>query len=446
MTRLRHSRPAYESRGFTSLRLMRSLFRFTVTSVFILFIIGFHFQRVNINDVKENGRTDTPFSFRCNHDNKSNQKTMDSSVGGKKALKVDDDHDPDNVLPSLSSQQPPVVLFNLTNSGFGSQMINMLVNQFYFETFQKRKFLVDESYYSYRRSKEEGVLTGFFSPTMPVLDQAENFNEFGQIWFPGGTINNTEYADLIGSYSIAGRIITDSPNNKSKLIIRDLFSFGFQVRKDIFRLFPNEDTLYLLLMQYACTSLKFNPKTLHDIKNHKEEHGIPIEWNAVDGHTVGFHIRRSDKILRESRMYTADKYVEKMIYAVGGLKKAQTQISRCFVTSDTNGAVEEMRATLNQYNMTCSLFTMSDLSRRGTTKTLQSRISYDDTITFLSEISLLIDSTFFIGTMNSNVGVFVTLMRSCPAYDRGEKLIDGNLKANHYFASYGVDRDSWMLR
>ena len=87
---------------------------------------------------------------------------------------------------------------------------------------------------------------------------------------------------------------------------------------------------------------------------------------------------------------------------------------------------------------------MTNKLEHGTSYGEQTRLG---SIAFLSELSVLIDSSYFVGTMNSNVGSFVTLMRSCSAYDEGERLDDPKemLTSNHYFDSYGTDMDGWTL-
>ena len=80
--------------------------------------------------------------------------------------------------------EKPAAVYVLSRCGFGSQMMNLFGHQFYFEVVQKRRFLVDESLYSYRRSEDQGVLTGFFTPDMPVLDRVRDRDTFAQRWLP----------------------------------------------------------------------------------------------------------------------------------------------------------------------------------------------------------------------------------------------------------------------
>ena len=345
--------------------------------------------------------------------------------------------------------EKPAAVYVLSRCGFGSQMLNLLGHQFYFEVVQKRRFLVDESLYSYRRSEDQGVLTGFFTPTMPVLDRVRDRETFAQRWLPATETERDPFwaVDNEDSEDYRTEIIEKYPNRKRDLILNNkpvvyltTYSHDHVFRGDgIHWIFPDEsmDELYSLLMPYACTSFQFNRQTLDEIHKLYGERGIPEKWKYEHVDSVAFHVRRSDKVAtNDSRKYEADAYVQKMIETVG-----EKNISNCFVASDDYAAVEEMKAALLQRNVSCNVSTLADTSRQGTSERQQMALSYEDTLVFLAEISILINSTYFIGTMSSNIGSFVTLMRSCPAYGEG-----GNLaKSTTMFRSYGVDQDEWVL-
>jgi len=70
------------------------------------------------------------------------------------------------------------------------------------------------------------------------------------------------------------------------------------------------------------------------------------------------------------------------------------------------------------------------------------RIFPEDTIEFLTELSIAIDSTYFIGTFNSNIGTLVTLLRSCKASSSNPRLSG----YYNYFRSYGDDTVKWTIR
>ena len=342
--------------------------------------------------------------------------------------------------------EKPAAVYVLSRCGFGSQMMNLLGHQFYFEVVQKRRFLVDESLYSYRRSEDQGVLTGFFTPDMPVLDRVRDRNTFAQRWLPASE-NERDPFWAVDNENTDDYIIEEYPNRKRDLILNNkpvvyltTYSHGHVFRGDgIHLIFPDEsmDELYSLLKPYACTSFQFNRQTLDDIHKLYEERGISGKWKHEHDDSVAFHVRRSDKVAGgESRKYEADEYVQKMIETVG-----EKNISNCFVASDDYAAVEEMKVALLQRNVSCNVSTLADTSRQGTSERQQMALSYEDTLAFLAEISILINSTYFIGAMNSNIGSFVTLMRSCPAYNRGENLANSTTM----FRSYGVDQDEWVL-
>jgi hypothetical protein len=101
----------------------------------------------------------------------------------------------------------------------------------------------------------------------------------------------------------------------------------------------------------------------------------------------------------------------------------------------------EFRAALDDHKIPCHVITLTPTDSRGTTYKQQSNSGYNETLAFLAEVSVLVEAEYFVGTMN--VGGFVTLMRSCPAFFRGEKFKDykEELTKNHFYNSFGVDRE-----
>jgi hypothetical protein len=67
----------------------------------------------------------------------------------------------------------------------------------------------------------------------------------------------------------------------------------------------------------------------------------------------------------------------------------------------------------------------------------QSRDSETNGLVFMTELSVLMETSYFIGTFNSNVGGLTTVLRACP-----ERHHD---PTHHYANSYGVDTEDWYF-
>jgi len=342
-----------------------------------------------------------------------------------------------------------VALHVMGGSGLCSQLMNLLGSYLYYEKVLKREFLVDESFYSYRRDASQGILTGFFSPQMHVLDMVKDRADLA-------TLHNlsTDKADPFWALSIDGNIDESSPNSKDDLmgsenpvVVSGLGSHRAEIRWGYFRSFPDLTYLYRDLIPYACNNLKFNPRTQKEIDAYREKHAIPSSFTAGQK-TVGFHVRRSDKTLSESSSYTAQTYIKRWIESLGkeGYATAKN-FTHCFVASDDYAAVQEFREELGRQAIPCTFLTMTPPTQLGTSFIQQLDTGYPESLAFLAEISVLMDTTYFIGTWNSNVGSFVTLMRSCPAFYRGERMMYPRqaLAKNHYYDSYGVDPGDWSI-
>jgi len=358
-----------------------------------------------------------------------------------------------------------VAIHVMGGSGLCSQLMMLLVSQLYYEKACHRNFMVDESFFGgYRRSSSEGVLTGFFTPQVPVLDEVKDRSIFAKKWLPVSAQRDPFWAlPLEGGFR---KIATSSPNSikdavgsETPLVISGVFSHQGHFRsgwKKLCKMQKTDDMLqtrvdwhylYYSLIPYACNNFQFNNHTQNEIKAHLLEHNIST--SPSNQKMVAFHIRRSDKVrTRESLKYTAKTYVEKWINSLGEMGDTTAQsFTHCFIASDEFAAVEEFRAVLDDQQIPCHVLTLTPTARRGTSVATQAKLGYAESLTFLAEMSVLVEAEYFVGTMGSNVGAFVTLMRSCPAFFRGEKFKDykEELTKNHYYNSFGVDTD-WYIR
>jgi len=342
-------------------------------------------------------------------------------------------------------EQPPrkSTVYVLRGSGLGSQLVNMLWFQMYLDVVQDRDMIVDESCFSYRKNKTAGVLTGFFTPTMTVVD---NFPDRKKVLQTFGV--QTYHVKGCKASTTAPNSLFDIMQHDNPLAFASLNSHKYFRSHILFQLFPktDHDRLYRLVSNYACTSLQFNPETKDAMKKVKLKAGLSpayfgTEYGNVNNTTsVTFHIRRSDKLIGESKRYAGEDYVRKLLDVVGST--GARMITHCFVATDEYAAVEKLSESLTRNNISCHLETLVPQSRNGTSRQKQNHLSPEDTIEFLTELSIAIDSTYFIGTFNSNIGTLVTLLRSCEASSSNPRLSG----YHNYFRSYGVDTEKWSIR
>jgi hypothetical protein len=199
--------------------------------------------------------------------------------------------------------------------------------------------------------------------------------------------------------------------------------------------------------------------------------------------TVAFHIRRGDKVQFESRVYETTEYVQKLQQIVGQEEDLLARIRYCYVATDEDHVVTDLQQSLTEAGISCTLHT---LTQPGYVTTR----SADDFVLFLAQLELLLHTTYFIGTFNSNVGSLAALYRGCqyhhhhqqqrrrrqsqpheedPARNQPDTTrvpsthgrsnsqddpfeqvdlsrTELSNKLNHFFHSYGVDVDEWYLK
>lgn len=332
------------------------------------------------------------------------------------------------------------VVWRLGGSGMGSQLVSMLGVQLYLDQIDHRDIIIDESCYNSYRSNDQttGLLSTYFTPTMKVIenseDQAKVLEEYG-----------------VGKYSIQDcKVNETSPNSMVDIFLRGSavskpllfadvwshdsffvkgFNYVYQNR------FPNRDYVYRTLSSYGCPSLQFNSETKAAIKLIKEKAGLSERFiiendDPSDSLSVTFHIRRGDKAI-EVEPVNAEKYVLKLLdVADSDISK----ITHCFVATDDHTAVEELLFSLQQHQIPCHLETLAPDDRKGTSFVQQ----HYQTLEFMAELSIAIESTYFIGTFSSNIGKLVAILRSCKSSSNLESGDD------NYFRSYSVDKD-WSI-
>jgi Alpha-(1,6)-fucosyltransferase N- and catalytic domains len=298
-------------------------------------------------------------------------------------------------------------VYKFAYSGLGSNMMNMFAKMVYLGENYSRTVIAVESQYGYRRNDSVGVLTGFFSPTFHVIDRIEQHAE----------IDKELRCTSISTFETKRG--PSSNHDDDPIWMTALYEY----REEIFKTYEISSTsFYNKVLEYACPHLKFNPETIQDIQALKKNYSIP-NFRSSSMQSVAMHVRRTDKVNTESRLYKGEEYVAK-IHSIA----PNVTFDHCYVMTDDVAAVEEVKMALEASNILCHVHTMSHKAQNPA-----NRDTTEETIALLAEFSILMDVTYFIGTFNSNIGGLVAIMRGCV---RDEP---------HYSHSYGVDRDNWYI-
>jgi hypothetical protein len=299
-------------------------------------------------------------------------------------------------------------IYKMGGSGLGSQLLNMFSKAIYMSEAFNRSMIVDESHFDYRRNDSVGVFTGYFTPKFPVFDRVEQHSYVESI--TSGLIIHLFASNYRDPYP--------SLNTEDKSIwITGLHDY----RPDIFLNYNVSSMEFFEKMgQALCPHMKLNEETLTEVHDLKNLHGFP----SFREDSVAFHVRRTDKLEMESRLYRGEEYVAKLLAVA-----KNEDFKYCFVATDDWHAVDEIRLALEASNIFCKVYALNHQD------VLINRVpAFPETLRFITELSMLIDAKYFVGTFNSNIGALVSLMRSCK-YPNIE----------HYSRSYGVDTDTWYM-
>jgi hypothetical protein len=200
--------------------------------------------------------------------------------------------------------------------------------------------------------------------------------------------------------------------NKVDYVTSDLFHIARTQRINesvqIKNLTSNEGFMIL------CNSLvnmtyRFNNETKAKIQQRIEA----IKLNEY----VGFHIRRGDKFI-EKKFNHLSEYITKA--------ERLTDIRKAFVSTDDFEVIEELQKKYPNWKF----FTLTNKEDKGFEYSKYEGMSairkQNHLLDFFASVDLLVKSNIFIGTFNSNVGMFVKMHRN-------------------QLPTYAVDSNDWII-
>jgi hypothetical protein len=328
---------------------------------------------------------------------------------------------------SILRPKPPAFVFIFHYSGIGSQLLGFFAHAILLKETQNRTMVADTSTYSNRYNRTVGLLTGYFTPKFPVIDTAEQQEEFIQPFFSPHQ-NYTQWRRVGKDERWKGKIWKGK--NNGPITVKQNKSN----RKEIHNMKYNNTQLYNKLVDMMCPHLQFNPATERRIAELKRSFGVPRDWDP-NLPSASFHIRRGDKLKKESKKYGGAVYIHK-------LKQIAPNVTfeHCFVATDDYNAIKEIRrAAANETISICrKIHSLTKRNEKGHKPNNDLNEKSDaQTIRFIAELQSMITTTYFVGTFNSNVGTLASVLRGC--HGRNDDY-------PHFAHSYGVDRDGWYLR
>jgi len=352
-------------------------------------------------------------------------------------------------------------MFSMKDSGLGSQLINLFVNQIYLQqVYGYTTMLVDcMAYEGYQRPDGEPVLTGYFTvPDLAVLNYESELDEYVIPLLPAGfdlpaydTLDykareSHVYKDLV--------VQPDATTTDADLVVVSHLMFHTEARNWVKNSgFGGYKALYRALVERMCPQLQFNSAAQQDMLElrHGQYPDLPDDLRApaTKEVSVAFHVRRTDKLTSgESEMFHSSQYIHQAVQALELDHIALEQVTICFLATDDNAVHAEMQQALTEAGLTCRLvFTppskMTTAKQNDTAAAalnpgaLEKRYETDAAMVFLTEFGILLEATYFVGTFGSNVGSLAAVLRACPGGYDGNK---------NYAQTYGVDRPKWYFR
>ena len=305
--------------------------------------------------------------------------------------------------------QLPAFLNIFYGSGLCSQLLNLFKTAIYLEETEGRSMMAVDCLYGRYTRKTHGVLKGWFDPKFPVIDSLGDF-ALVQPYTQNFTFRYIPKTNDL-------RHCKDFTDGDIRVTC--LYDYGREIRNH-YHLRGDSTPFYKPLVDKMCPHLQFNAQAAQEMASFREHMGVPA-FDENNETTVTFHVRRTDKLNGESDLYKGEEYVSRLVEVAPNVT-----FDHCFVATDSYPAVPEIEQALRKHNISCKLHYFAREATVSKTETLQ----------FFTELSYMINATYFVGTFNSNVGGAVGVLRAC----------SNDKPMETYANSFGVDSDKWSLR
>jgi hypothetical protein len=317
-------------------------------------------------------------------------------------------------------------LYKMAGHGLGSVLMNLFYKMLYMEEAHSRTVIVSETLDHYRRSQRQGVLTGWFTPQMPVVDTKQQGQDImDPILTKENNITLAQFPSMKYKYMHPSNL-----KNSTFIFLTGHLEYRGPFKEKYHITNIKAAALYRKLLRQACPHIGWNEPTQREMQTVKDQHGLPTFRSS---NSVAFHVRRGDKKY-ESRYFHAEEYVERFL-SIPKVNET-TMWHYCYVATDDANVVSNMTLALKQQGIQCAVQSMASPLTVHNTKP---RHETSNTLHFLTELSILQQSTLFVGSLNSNVGMLVSILRGCHQLLTQAKVMD------HFGGSYGVNTTHWRM-
>jgi hypothetical protein len=381
---------------------------------------------------------------------------------------------------ATNSTTQKCLVYSMMDSGLGSQLFSMFTNFLYLQQTQGYNvWIVEESdYVGYRyplspkTAKDQDdttvpVLTGYFTPSptpqlirIDTTTQRDLLNEYLPTSLIEQVPTMAHYNALksrkkrdIGFHGvdIDTNTTTNNTTHGAVAIVTNRH-FHSDISKRWLPSLPHHG--YDLLVDTMCPNLQFNDHALQDIHQLRQEiypSLNPTNDNELNNNTslslrptpyvsVSFHVRRTDKTVLESPLFHSTVYVQRFLKVLEEQNVSKTSIEICFLATDDMIVHDEMQQALHDHDIPCTLVysPSSVASRNNSAQNGEHDGRYETMagLVFMTELSVMLETTYFVGTYNSNVGALAAVLRGCPGFHD---------PTQNFAQSYGIDADAWVL-
>lgn len=208
-------------------------------------------------------------------------------------------------------------------SGWGSQLLHLCAHYWVAET-QNRALYIDDSAYFYRWNTSLGLLKGYLSVSKHTIsNQADYYQQHLR--------TPANYARPYGKRPIYSPN-TDLLLNKKKTLVIQADNKHFRATVKQMYTPKIAAQLYTKIAAIACDQLQFNARAQQTLDTLQQHYAIPnlTHTSRLVGTSVAFHIRRGDKLKRESLLYRASSYIEKYTQVLRDLHIEKIQHATAF--------------------------------------------------------------------------------------------------------------------
>lgn len=330
------------------------------------------------------------------------------------------------IVPRCSEESARCAVYAMEFSGMGSALVSLFMTKVYLKLHGRDYFVADESRYPFYRSKDgkTGVLNTFFTPQFPVLDSKEQYKYVDPVVAEGQSM------EMLTHFNKKRSPWRDEYTESSPVVLARRPDYRGGIHQDLRSM--EEEDIWKVMKEEMCPSMRYNDETQAKVDEIRLRHSLPSLLEE-DKPSVAFHVRRSDKVSQhESELTEGKVYVEKLLEVAPGV-----DFGKCYIASDDELAVAEVEQALDEAGIQCDHLSLNEGDKKGGKHEKYTRSTYDSSLIFLTELSMLVEASYFVGKWDSNVAVMATVLRGCPQFGHTTE----NFANSYHLDKFGFLKD-----